>query len=230
MDGVIPVGWIYLPVAFALGALHALEPGHGKSLASAYLVGEGRSWKDAVVLGLATTFSHTAVVVLLAAASLWLKSYFSQGQLLNGLSFFGASALLALGAWVAVRSLGEIRHGHSHGHEHGHTHHSPRAGGHAGLWGVAVLGLGNGILPCPGALAALLVAVSMGRAAMGLITVLAYSLGLAVALASMGILVVEAGKRARAWMPSDKALLWLPLASGLLVFASGVWMMRVAIA
>ena len=86
------------------------------------------------------------------------------------------------------------------------------------------MGLGNGVLPCPGALAALLVAVSLGQVALGLTTVLTYSLGLAVALAVMGIIVVEAGRRARAWLPSDRAMLWLPLASGLLVFGTGLWL------
>src|SRR3954470_6224144 len=93
----IPLGWLYLPVAFALGALHALEPGHGKSLASAYLVTGKHDWKDAIVLGLATTFSHTAVVILLAAGSLALKSYFSQNQLERAITAAGALLLMGVG-------------------------------------------------------------------------------------------------------------------------------------
>jgi nickel/cobalt exporter len=219
----VPLGWLYLPVAFALGALHALEPGHGKSLASAYLVSGRHTWKDAVVLGVATTFSHTAVVVLLALGSLSLKSCLSSAQLEHGVSSIGAVILIALGSWVAYRSLSDLRHGHSHGH--GHEHRHEHAQGRGGIWGVALIGLSNGVLPCPGALAALLVALSLGQIALGLITVITYSLGLAVALAAMGILVVEAGRRARAWLPSDAAMLWLPLASGLLVLGTGFWLL-----
>lgn len=234
MNMSLPLGWYYLPVALALGALHALEPGHGKSLATGYLVGTGRTWKDALVLGLATTLSHTSVVLLLAAGSLWLKAYLRPGQLELVVGILGALALLGLGAWTSARAILDLRHGHSHGHVHTHGSGHARPDGSAGqksnhgnsrasgYWGVFLVGLGNGSLPCPGALAALLVALSLGRAVLGLVTVLTYSLGLAMALATIGIVVVEASKRARAWIPSDRALLWLPLGSGILVFATGL--------
>ena len=222
----VPLGWFYLPVAFALGALHALEPGHGKSLASAYLVSGKHTWKDAVVLGVSTTFSHTAVVVLLAIGSLALKSYFSQAAMEHGIALVGAGILILMGAWVAMRAMNDIRHGHSHGHSHEHRGHGQAHTASAnGFWGVALLGLSNGVLPCPGALASLLVALSLGQIALGLVTVLTYSLGLAFALAVMGVMVVEAGRRVRSWLPSDRAMLWLPLASGILVLGTGIWLL-----
>lgn len=221
----IPLGWAYLPVAFVLGGLHALEPGHGKSLASAYLVSGKHDWKDALVLGLATTLSHTAVVILLALASMGLRSYFSQETLEHWVALVGALALLGVGAWVIFDSIGAIRHGHSHGHSHGHGHdHGDHHEEARGYWGIALVGISNGVLPCPGALAALLVAMSLGQVSLGLITVLIYSLGLALALTGIGIVAVEAGKRARSWLPSDAALLWLPLCSGILVFGTGIWL------
>lgn len=220
----IPLGWFYLPVAFALGALHALEPGHGKSLASAYLVSGRHTWKDAIVLGLATTFSHTAVVVLLAAGSLVLKSYMSAQSLEHGIAVFGAGILIVMGAWVAAGAVRDLRHGHSHAHSHDHGAQGDRERVQS-LVGVALLGLSNGVLPCPGALAALLIAIATGQVALGLVTVLTYSLGLAVALAVVGIVVVEAGRRVRSWLPSDRVLQWLPVASGSLVFGTGIWLL-----
>jgi len=227
MDAAVPLGWLYLPVAFALGGLHALEPGHGKSLASAYLVSGKHTWKDAVVLGLATTLAHSGVVFLLALASLGLKQVLSQEQLQRFVGTFGSLALMAVGAWVVARAIRDLRHGHSHGHDHGHGrgHGGPEGAQAKGYWGVILIGLSNGALPCPGALAALLVALSIGKVALGLVTVFTYSLGLAVALAAMGVIVVEAGRRARAWLPSDQALLWLPVASGTLVFGTGAWLL-----
>ena len=233
-EAALPLGWYYLPVAFALGALHALEPGHGKSLASAYLVTGKHGWKDAVILGVATTFSHTAVVVLMAAASLGLASFLTQEQLQHGVARIGAVILVLMGGWVIWRSIRDLKrgkasehsHGHDHGHDHGHAHHHEASQNKDGFWGVALLGLSNGILPCPGALAALMVALSLGKALLGMTTVLTYSLGLATALAVMGILVVEAGRRVRSWLPSDKAMLWLPLGSGLLVLATGLWLLH----
>lgn len=224
MTEAVPLGWLYLPVAFALGGLHALEPGHGKSLASAYLVSGKHTWKDAVVLGLATTVSHTAVVVLLAIASLSLKAFLAPGQLEKAIGMVGSAILILVGAWTIVRSIRNLRHGHGHAHAHSHEHADPARSGDS-LWGVALIGLSNGVLPCPGALAALLVALSLGQVALGLVTVVSYSLGLAVALAVMGILVVEAGRRARSWLPSDQAMLWLPMASGALVMGTGIWLL-----
>jgi ABC-type nickel/cobalt efflux system permease component RcnA len=218
-----------MPVAFALGALHAMEPGHGKSLASAYLVTGKHTWADAVVLGVATTLSHTAVVFLLAFGSLGLKDLLPPESLERLVALAGAWTLLGLGLWVCGRSIRDLRHGHSHGHSHahghGHSHGSQAHTGDEGLWGVALIGLSNGALPCPGAIAALLVALASGRVALGMTTVLVYSLGLAAALAAAGILVVEAGRRARAWLPSERAMLWMPLGSGLLVFSTGAWLL-----
>src|SRR4029453_17451893 len=54
-------------VAATLGAFHALEPGHGKTVVAAYLVGSrGTAW-HAVLLGLIVTASHTAGGFLLGA-------------------------------------------------------------------------------------------------------------------------------------------------------------------
>lgn len=223
MTGTLPLGWAYLPVALVLGALHALEPGHGKSLASAYLVGGRHTRTDALILGVATTMSHTSVVLVLAAASLWLKAWLLPDQLERGIAVTGALILIGLGAWTVVDGIRGIRHGHSHAH--GHSHDRAPGRGAQGHRGVFLVGLSNGVLPCPGALAALLVAISTGKTALGLMTVLTYSLGLALALAFIGMVVVEAGRRAKTWIPSDRALLWLPLASGILVLGTGVGLM-----
>ncbi len=220
MTEAVPLGWLYLPVAFSLGALHALEPGHGKSLASAYLVGGRHDWKDALVLGAATTLSHTGVVVALALLSMGLASQLPAERVQSLVASLGSLVLIALGVWALVRALKDLRHGH--GHSHGHE---TAAGERRSFWQVALLGLSNGILPCPGALAALVLALSLGQVALGLVTVLTYSLGLATALFAVGVVAIEAGRRARAWLPSDHALLWLPVASASLVLGAGVWLL-----
>src|SRR5512137_1053131 len=64
--------WAYLPVAVLLGALHALEPGHSKSLMAAFIIAVKGTKAQAVVLGLAAALGHTAVVWLIAGIGLWL--------------------------------------------------------------------------------------------------------------------------------------------------------------
>src|SRR5262249_20295348 len=61
--------------AAVFGALHALTPGHGKTMVAAYLVGQRGTVWHACLLGLVTTLTHTAVVLILAVV-LWL--YFGE--------------------------------------------------------------------------------------------------------------------------------------------------------
>src|SRR4051812_21211381 len=62
--------WLYLPLAIVLGALHALEPGHAKSLMAAYIVAIRGNAAQAATLGLSAAAGHTIVVWALAIAGL----------------------------------------------------------------------------------------------------------------------------------------------------------------
>ena len=54
--------WVFIPSAILLGALHGLEPGHSKTMMAAFIVAVRGTVGQAVLLGLAATLSHTAVV------------------------------------------------------------------------------------------------------------------------------------------------------------------------
>ena len=54
--------WLFVPSAVLLGALHGLEPGHSKTMMAAFIVAIRGTVGQAVLLGLAATVSHTAVV------------------------------------------------------------------------------------------------------------------------------------------------------------------------
>src|SRR5256885_4133946 len=62
--------WLYLPLAAALGALHALEPGHAKSLMAAYIVAIRGTTAQAITLAISAAVGHTIVVLILAIAAL----------------------------------------------------------------------------------------------------------------------------------------------------------------
>jgi ABC-type nickel/cobalt efflux system permease component RcnA len=227
------LGVAYLPVAFALGALHALEPGHGKTLASVYLVGGDRDWRDAVVLGLSTTLAHTGIVIVLAVGGFYAGDRLPVHGLEHGLSVAGALLLIAMGGFGLYRAARAGGHGqlhdHDHHHPHGHQHlpldHGGAKAGHRTVGAVIAVGISNGLLPCPGAMTALIVALYLGRLAEGLAMVLVYSLGLAAALAGIGVLAIEAGRRAKAWLPSDKVLRWMPVVSAAVIIATGLLML-----
>ncbi|WP_052283838.1 nickel/cobalt efflux protein RcnA [Kluyvera genomosp. 1] len=121
--------WFFIPGAILLGALHGLEPGHSKTMMAAFIVAIRGTLKQAVLLGLAATLSHTAVVWIIAMAGMWFgRGWDAQTaepwfQLLSGL------IIIAIALWMLWRTWRETRgvHDHDHGdhhHDHSHHHHS----------------------------------------------------------------------------------------------------------
>ena len=118
-----------LAVAASLGAFHALEPGHGKTVVAAYLVGaRGTVW-HAVLLGLVVTASHTAGVYLLGGVTLYASRYVVPERLYPWLGAASGLLIVALGANLLYRRLtGGRRSAHGHTHGLGHAdHHGPPA-------------------------------------------------------------------------------------------------------
>ncbi|ACB24520.1 MULTISPECIES: nickel/cobalt efflux transporter [Methylobacterium] len=109
--------WLFVPSAILLGALHGLEPGHSKTMMAAFIVAVRGTVTQAVLLGLAATLSHTAVVWAIALAGQYL------GQEWGGEAsepyFQLASAVLIVGiaAWMAWRTWREQHHDHHHHHD-----------------------------------------------------------------------------------------------------------------
>jgi nickel/cobalt exporter len=226
--------WLLLLIAAGVGAVHALTPGHGKTLVAAYLVGQSGTVWHALLLGLVTTITHTGVVLLLAFGLQWLYPQgMSEGDrrnLQSGLGLFMGLAIVCLGFWLLLTRLtGRADHVHlgggHHHHGHGHSHHHPQIPPDGvSAWGLIVLGMSGGIVPCWDAIAMLVLAVGMNLVWMAVPLLLAFSAGLAGVLVLLGILVVKfrqfAGSR---WGES----LWvraLPVVSALLVTALGFWL------
>ncbi|EIM24855.1 HoxN/HupN/NixA family nickel/cobalt transporter [Microvirga lotononidis] len=118
-------GWLYLPVAVLLGALHGLEPGHSKTMMAAYIVAIRGTIGQAVLLGICAALSHSLVVWIVAMLGLSLgrdilNSHF-EGWLLiaSGVIIIGIAAWMI---WRTGRSLGWFRQRH-HGHHHDHDAH-----------------------------------------------------------------------------------------------------------
>ena len=64
--------WLFIPSAILLGGLHGLEPGHSKTMMAAFIVAIRGTLFQAVLLGLAATVSHTALVWIIALLGLHL--------------------------------------------------------------------------------------------------------------------------------------------------------------
>ncbi|HEY6365087.1 MAG TPA: hypothetical protein VI585_09905, partial [Candidatus Binatia bacterium] len=131
-QGGVGIILIALAVAIGLGAFHALEPGHGKTLVAAYLVGSRGTVKHAFLLGLIVTAAHTAGVYLLGAVTLYASRYIVPEQLYPWLGVISGVMIASLGAVLLVRryrSKDGLSSHHYH-HHAGDSHRSPDDHGH----------------------------------------------------------------------------------------------------
>jgi nickel/cobalt transporter (NicO) family protein len=110
-----------LLAAAGWGAVHALSPGHGKTVVGAYLVGSRGTPRHALFLGLTVTITHTAGVIALGLIILFASRTILPEQLYPWLSLASGLLVAVLGLTILrQRLLGLPAFGHHH-HDHGHT-------------------------------------------------------------------------------------------------------------
>jgi nickel/cobalt exporter len=140
----------YLVSSFWLGAVHAATPGHGKTIAAAYIVGARGRPVDALVLGIFVTLSHTSGIVLVAALATFGSGWFLPHRIEAYVSVLTGLLVIGIGLWLLrVQSRGVRAHSHDHEHDHEHAHahehdhadaqhhHGPGGGYHRHGWGPA---------------------------------------------------------------------------------------------
>ena len=115
--------WLFVPSAILLGALHGLEPGHSKTMMAAFIVAIRGTLKQAVLLGLAATLSHTAVVWLVAMAGLWFGRGWDAHTSEPWFQLFSGVLIVAIALWMAWRTWKESQPHDHHHHDHDHHHH-----------------------------------------------------------------------------------------------------------
>ena len=240
----------YLVSSFWLGALHAATPGHGKTIAAAYIVGARGRPIDALVLGIFVTLSHTSGIILVAVLATFGPTWFLPHRIEAYVSVLTGLLVIGIGLWLLRTQMRPAprpaAHENTHeGHEHVHAspaahHHGPETGYHRHGWGPAhthdvafeaerrpslaiLLGLGiaGGLLPDPGALAILLAALASGKVMLGLFTVLIFSLGFACVLVAVGIAAALAGDLVLTWLDS-RWMGWLQVAAAALIVLVGL--------
>ena len=220
-------------IALILGALHALSPGHGKTIVAAYLVGSQGKAYHAIALGLLVTLTHTGSVFALGLATLSLSQYIMPDQIFPALELASGLLIVVLGIallYPRLRALlaerkrerqpsvarsvekkekgarlvlnEEIREpGPEHNHDPSQFGYVPipkgaTAAAENPLSGISwksliALGISGGLVPCPDAIAILLIAITLNRIVLGLSLIVSFSLGLAIVLILIGIVMVQ---------------------------------------
>ena len=249
----LTIGFALLAVALAvgLGCLHALAPGHGKTVMAAYLVGARGSARQAMSIGLTVAATHTVGVLVLGTV-LSASAAVAPERVYPWLGMASGLLLALVGIGMLRRAIGAVRHAraHAHGHAHGHDlghHHSsghahphPHPHPHGGapaaagprLRSLIGMGVAGGLVPSPSALLVLLGGIALGRPWFGLLLVVAYGLGMAGLLTGIGLLLARSrallDRRARTrtgtrrWRLANVLARALPIGTAALVLVVGL--------
>ena len=223
-----------LAAAFVLGSLHALTPGHNKTLVGSYLVGARGRLYHAVLIGMVTAFSHTASALIVGILALSTAGQIASTQYLQWIGLPSGVLTVGLGLWLLRRyfrvASGHIHphdqehdHLHDHSHEHGHSHHHSSQDA-VTLGGLVALGLMHGIVPTFDALAIILIALSLQRVLLGGGLILAYSLGIGSVLVVVGALVVRAQTALLDHPRFERASRGAPAIAAGMVVVLGLWL------
>jgi nickel/cobalt exporter len=201
---------VTLGSAFFLGAAHALEPGHGKTLVAAYLTGTRGRVSDALLLGLLVTLFHTLSVSLIGLAAITVASQFISMQsellrvleILSGLIILGIGLMMFHRRFIQDKGASECECHLHHVHHDSHVsvdamqlnqNGSLTASRQSSFREVFSLGLASGISPCPTAVAMLIMALASGgftRLPQAMLTQLTFSIGLSSVLVIIGLVIV----------------------------------------
>lgn len=219
---------ISLSTAFFLGALHAFSPGHGKTVLAAYLVGTRGRVIDAIWLGLVTAVTHTFTVIILGViikvAYSAIMAAITQPQSPNAesipvpgakiIQLIAGVLILAVGIWLI---LGRKR-------IHTHEHHDLENRDHKGIWQLLLLGMSGGMVPCAEGIALLLMAVAAGKTGRGLTLVIFFSLGVALVIITIAIIVCKLSSLAENLLQrTGKWAARLPVITGFIISALGIY-------
>ncbi len=255
----IPFYAFALAISLVLGALHALTPGHGKTVVAAYLVGSrGTTW-HAVVLGTVVTLTHTGSVFLLGIITLAASQYILPTSIIPVLEIISGLLIVGLGLyllwqrfqyWLKSRSNNPVKKArryslqpafsnlklasdiykveipgassspaHHHGDGRMHSHDVPEAI----TWrSLIALGVSGGLVPCPDAIAILLVAVAINRILLGLSLIISFSLGLAIVLIVIGLLMVNSRRLFNRFDGLTRIAPFMPIVSAMIVLVLGI--------
>jgi ABC-type nickel/cobalt efflux system permease component RcnA len=232
--------------ALLLGAVHAMSPGHGKTIVGAYLIGSRGTPRHAMFLGLTVTLTHTIGVFVLGFATLYASRFIVPERLFPILSFTSALLVLGMGFLLLVqrgRAASHLLSGrsapsslifrpletatagvlHSHGGGPMHSHLPAGAPGERVTWkSLAALGVSGGLVPCPSAMVLLLAAIALNKPAYGMLLVLVFSIGLALTLTVVGLAFLYARNRFSNRTATARWLQLLPLASAAIITLVGI--------
>lgn len=142
--------WLFIPSAILLGALHGLEPGHSKTMMAAFIVAIRGTVTQAVMLGLAATVSHTAIVWGIAVVGMYIWQGIDAEEIEPYFQLVSAAIIIGVAIWMFRQTwrdqeAAKAAAGHSHDGHHGDHSHS-HAGHHGHGEDIRRIDTGHGVI------------------------------------------------------------------------------------
>jgi nickel/cobalt exporter len=185
MDGVLTLG----VSAFGLGVLHALEPGHGKTLMVGALVNSKRKWLDPIILAFSTALGHMAGILLFTVISFSVVHEFIAPELKFYLEFSIGLAILIIGCILFYKNCGESHHTRSCS-----CCTSAKMAGrniNSSSKHLSIVGILVGLIPCPSALALASSTSLLGSLPQAISIAFIFGAGVAFSLLLIGVAITH---------------------------------------
>ena len=227
-----------LGLAFGLGALHALEPGHGKTAMVAYFASERGSLIHPVIAGVSSAISHS-VSLMAIAAMVHLTHHLVTGDhhhhddvVTSSMQWISAGLIVVVGLWMLVSAWRATPTKCGCGGHHepcGQTKETvTKSKSGAGYSKSALLGIAFGLLPCPSAMAAYFSSMSEGTPVAAYAVIGLFAAGIATSLSITGIVMQTLGQRLARHQWKLPQLPWAYIRGGLITAVGLGYLFRIA--
>ncbi len=169
--------FVLLGASFLFGLLHVIGPGHRKMLVIGYFMGEEAKPVMGLLAGFLLSLVHAGSAIVLVGGFYWFAARsllvsVNQAELVLFPITYGIVVLL--GAWMLYQGV------------RGYRRHELRSASATGLGGLVL----SGLIPCPGASAIMIFAITSDAMLLGVLAVLAMSLGMGFLLSGLGLLSI----------------------------------------
>lgn len=243
--------WIFIPTAIFLGALHGLEPGHSKTMIAAFIIAIRGTTLQAILLGIAATVSHTAIVWAIALIGMYFGKNYNSEASEPYFQLFSGVLIIMVALWMLYRISkhqkefkSQLSHNHDahdhdhHHHEHDHIHEYQDAHelSHADDINrrfadknvtngqIVLFGLTGGLIPCPASITVLLLCLQLKKIVLGSLLVLCFSIGLAATMVITGVVAaLSVNHLSKRWSGFNSFARNAPYFSGVLISLIGLY-------
>jgi ABC-type nickel/cobalt efflux system permease component RcnA len=207
-EGGFTAAGLLIGLSLLYGVFHAVGPGHGKAVISAYLLANESAVRRGVLLAfLASLVQGLSALLLVGVLAILLDmAGVAVRESVGTLESASYALVAAVGLWLLaslLRRRPQAAHGHGHDHDHSCGHlpdpallERPVGGGLLGKAGGLVLAVG--IRPCSGAVLVLLFALAHGVFLAGVAATFAMALGTAVTVSALAVLTLYSKRLALA--------------------------------